>query len=116
MVHLGRGNGPLVPGHFEAWDYGPVHPALYQKVKAFGSKPIPNVFWSRSKPEGTAHEVLSDACDNLIGRSPGELVRNTHWMNGAWAKRYSTSAKNVVIPEADIIAEYKARVGNTAAA
>lgn len=116
MVHLGRGFGSLVPGRFEAWDYGPVHPELYRKVSMFGSRPIRNVFWTRSKPEGSAHEVLSEACNTLLNRSPGDLVRNTHWRNGAWAKHYSTGARNVVIPEASIIDEYKARVGTPEAA
>lgn len=114
MVHLGRGHGPLVPGHFEAWDYGPVHPALYQKVKAFGAKPIPNVFWS-DPPVGSSREVLDEACEHLLNKSPGELVQNTHWPFGAWARHYSPAGRSIVIPEADIVAEYKARVGNAAA-
>jgi uncharacterized phage-associated protein len=114
MVHLGRGYGPLVPGYFEAWDYGPVHPSLYQKVKAFGAKPIPNVFWT-DDPKGAAKEVLDEACDNLLTKSPGQLVQNTHWPRGAWAKHYSPTGRSILIPEADIVAEYKARVGDAAA-
>ncbi|RWO77206.1 type II toxin-antitoxin system antitoxin SocA domain-containing protein [Mesorhizobium sp.] len=33
MFYLGRTGEPLVSGHFEAWDYGPVHPDLYHRVK-----------------------------------------------------------------------------------
>mgnify|MGYP006283548483 CR=1 FL=1 len=44
MVHLGRTDGaPLVHGLFEAWDYGPVHPDLYHRVKIFGSSPVKNI-------------------------------------------------------------------------
>lgn len=116
MVHLGRGHGPLVHGSFEAWDYGPVHPALYHKVKSFGSKPIPNVFWSQEAIGGTARDTLQEACDNLLHLSPGALVQNTHWKDGAWALNYSPSAKNILIPERDIIAEYQKRVGGKQAA
>ena len=115
MVHLGRGNGPLVPGAFEAWDYGPVHPQLYQKVKAFGSKPIPNVFWSSENLGPSAFDVLSEACDNLLHLTPGQLVQNTHWNNGAWAKNYTKGIRNTVIPEEDIVREYQARVAPAAA-
>jgi len=111
MVHLGRHDSPLVPGHFEAWDYGPVHPSLHQKVKAYGAKPIPKVFWPSDEVEGTAKKVLDDACDNLLRMSPGQLVRNTHWPKGAWAAHYVPSARNIVIPEDSIIDEYRARMG-----
>lgn len=113
MVHLGRHNSPLVQGKFEAWDYGPVHPSLYQKVKAFGAKPIPQVFWSSEAISGTVKEVLEDACENLLHLSPGQLVQNTHWPKGAWASHYIPSAKNITIPESSIIDEYKARVGRS---
>ncbi len=113
MVHLGRYNSPLVQGQFEAWDYGPVHSKLYQKVKAFGAKPIPQVFWSKDELDESAREVLQDACHNLLHLSPGELVRNTHWGDGAWAKYYRPSARNIVIPEGSIVDEYKARVGRS---
>ena len=66
MVHMGRGHGPLVPGHFEAWDYGPVHPVLYQKVKGFGAKPIPNVFWTKTAPDGVDLATLTEACEQLL--------------------------------------------------
>jgi uncharacterized phage-associated protein len=31
---------PLVMGYFEAWEYGPVHPAIYQAFKQAQTKPI----------------------------------------------------------------------------
>ena len=68
MVHLGREHGPLVHGQFEAWDYGPVHPVLYHKVKAFGARSIPNVFhMPREVPELEA-ETLSEACAQLLDK------------------------------------------------
>ena len=38
MVHSGRGRGLLASNHFQAWDYGPVEPQLYHKLKAYGVK------------------------------------------------------------------------------
>ena len=41
MFYMGRYDGePLVHGEFEAWDYGPVHPTLYQRARTFGSNPV----------------------------------------------------------------------------
>ncbi len=31
---------PLVSGYFEAWQYGPVHPAAYRAFKSAGDRPI----------------------------------------------------------------------------
>lgn len=31
---------PLVSGYFEAWEYGPVHPAAYKAFRRWGSQPI----------------------------------------------------------------------------
>jgi uncharacterized phage-associated protein len=116
MVHLGRGYGPLLDGHFEAWDYGPVHPIVYQKVKAFGSKPIPNVFWLRDPVDGTIKDVLDEACVRLLNKTPGELVQNTHWSKGAWARHYLPDVKNIAIPEASILDDYRARMERPKAA
>jgi uncharacterized phage-associated protein len=33
-------NCPLVSGYFEAWQYGPVHPAVYQAFKSARERPI----------------------------------------------------------------------------
>lgn len=116
MVHLGRGYGPLLPGQFQAWDYGPVHPTLYQKIKAYGAKPIPKVFWAKDEIPKETREVLEEACDNLLHKSPAELVRNTHWEKGAWAKVYAPNEKNIIIPQEEIINEYKERMGCSKAA
>lgn len=39
-MHLLETGGPLVSGNFEAWQYGPVHPALYRAFKGAGAKCI----------------------------------------------------------------------------
>ena len=116
MVHLGRAGEPLVSGNFEAWDYGPVHPTLYQKVKAFGSKPIPDIFGRRKDLPEAAQATLNEACEILLHKSPAELVRDTHWKGGAWAECYMSGVRGIVIPEEAIAREYKRRVGNRAAA
>jgi uncharacterized phage-associated protein len=112
MVHIGRYGVPLVNGRFEAWDYGPVHPELYQKVKAFGAKPIPNVFFALDQVgDGLEKSTLQEASNNLLNKSAAELVSNTHWEQGAWAMHYNPSQRNILIPEQDIAREYGTRTG-----
>ena len=42
MVYAGKYNGArLIDDHdFDAWDYGPVLPAVYRRVSSFGSRTL----------------------------------------------------------------------------
>lgn len=112
MVFMGRTEQRLVDTFFEAWDYGPVEPNLYHRVKAFGSKPIPDIFGNVPAPSGSELDVLAEACNYLLGKMPGELVSITHYERGAWAKSYIPNMIGVKIPDKDILSEYKERFSN----
>jgi len=110
MVHMGRTGERLINGSFEAWDYGPVEPSVYHKVKVFGDRPIQNIFYS-APAVVSSNEIgtIDEACSHLLSKSPGELVAMTHWDRGAWAKNYRPGVLGIVIPDKDIIDEYAAR-------
>lgn len=111
MLHLGRHNKPLVPGHFEAWDYGPVHPKLYHHVKVFGSSPVKDVFHAfPSEIDSAASRDIDETIDLLAGAPPGKLVAITHREDGAWAKHYIPGMRNIIIPNEDILEEYADRI------
>lgn len=112
MFYMGEHDGrPLIPGHFEAWDYGPVHPTLYHQAKIFGSSPVGNIF--RSEPDiadlSPEAAILDKATDQLSQATPGRLVAATHRVGGAWDKNYIPGQRNIVIPNEDILAEYRER-------
>ena len=109
MFYLGRNNGePLVSGHFEAWDYGPVHPDLYHRVKVFGSDPVENIFHDVDEPENSPEQkILDEAFATLGNAGPGRLVNATHRVNGAWDKHYKPGARHCVIPNRDVLTEYR---------
>lgn len=108
MFHLGRTGNPLVYGNFEAWDYGPVHPELYHRVKVFGSDPVGNVFHGISEPaDGPERDILDEAYDNLGNAGPGRLVNATHRRGGAWDRNYIPGIRHCAIPNADILTEYQ---------
>ena len=110
MNFVGQGNGRLVHEDFEAWDYGPVLPSLYHSLKAFGAKSVPNVFWGAADISGRPEAVILDkAWANLKSMSPGQLVENTHWAGGAWAKRYASGVKGIKITSADMHDEFEQR-------
>ncbi len=112
MFHLGSRDAKLIDGHFEAWDYGPVEPVLYHKLKAFGGNPIPEDILSYYPPfeQGDAEfETIKWVVDTLGAVPASKLVAITHWDKGAWARHYNPGIKGIVIPDQDIIKEYDAR-------
>lgn len=109
MLHLGEHGKPLVAENFEAWDYGPVVPKLYRRVKGFGSEPIRNVFhWvPEIDSSSTEFAALKDAVEQTRSMSPGQLVSITHWPKGAWYEVYKPNHKGIVIPNDLIADEYR---------
>ena len=113
MFYMGQNNcDRLVDASFEAWDYGPVIPALYHRAKAFGSRPVQDIFYSALPfaNDSPRRAVLDQVCKSLLPYTPGALVDVTHWEKGAWAKHYVPRVRGIPIPDADICAEYKDRV------
>ncbi|MES1942692.1 hypothetical protein PC39_01155 [Salinisphaera sp. PC39] len=114
MIYMGENDGePLVDGHFQAWDYGPVHPAIYHKAKAFGRGHVKNVFHGAKDLPDSSREaaLLKRAVDSLGKVSPSTLVSITHSSTGAWYKHYEPGCNRSIIPDHDIYQEYKARFG-----
>jgi len=110
MVHLGEHGGPLIHEGFEAWNYGPVSPDLYRRVKAFGSEPVRNVFHGYpAPPEGSAAAAMDEVYAQVGNWTAGQLVRVTHRKNGAWDKTYIPGALGIPIPDALILQEYRDR-------
>lgn len=112
MMRLGRteGSEPLLFERFQAWDYGPVVPRIYHRLKAFGNSPAANVFLAFPTISATMEaDLIEEAVDALKDKTPGQLIAVTHWEYGAWAKHYHPGARNIVIPNDDIYEEYQKR-------
>ena len=110
MLHLGIYGRPLVKGDFQAWDLGPVHPTLYHHVKHFGAGYVTNVRYPAGSIEGdTENTILHQAVDVLSQKTGGQLVAITHWPEGAWARNYIPGARHRIIPQGDIVDEYRKR-------
>lgn len=86
---------PLVSGYFEAWQYGPVHPAVYRAFKGSGSDAIkmravakdPLTGKARELPEPTDQAVRSLIAEVVLqyGKlSPGRLVDLSHAKGSPW--------------------------------
>ncbi|HEX3862745.1 MAG TPA: type II toxin-antitoxin system antitoxin SocA domain-containing protein [Stellaceae bacterium] len=115
MIYAGRHNGDrLIRESFEAWDYGPVIPSLYRKVRIFGSKPVQDIFAfaKPSLPPGI-DAVVKEGCDYLLTKSHAQLVAMTHRDDGAWSKNYTPNMMGRIIQQEDILEEYKTQIAAT---
>lgn len=110
MMYLGTYKKPLVKGSFEAWAYGPVHPVLYHKAKIFGSDPVEDIiFYDCPDIEIGKKTKIMDRMVDKLGQSGARLIAITHWQKGAWAKNYRPDTRHCIIPNSDILEEYRAR-------
>lgn len=107
MYHLGQQGRPLIKEVFEAWDYGPILPAVYHKAKIFGRKPVRNIFRAvPALPEDTdEYQSLSDTVQETWDWPSARLIAVTHWKQGAFY-RYYTPDLRMPIPHEEVFAEY----------
>lgn len=107
-VYLGRYNKELVDAPFEAWDYGPVLPIVYNECKIWGRDPIawPSFHRIDDLDDDAILDHLKEAYEALKERSAASLVAMTHGKGGAWEKVYKPNIKGNVIPKAYIKEEY----------
>ena len=112
LEFMGEHDGArLTDTGFEAWDYGPVSPNLYHKIKIFGASPVEDVFFDalNLREESPRRRALQETCDMYLNLPPGELVEMTHWDFGAWALNYEPGVKNIPISDRDILSEFHNR-------
>ena len=111
MLHLGRFEKPLINDGFQAWEYGPVAPNLYHRVKGFGSQPIQKIiFWEKGAEKGsTQFDLLHETMTAMKGLTGAQLVSLTHWEKGAWYQTYRGGKRGIPMPDNLIMKEYSAR-------
>ena len=110
MIALGETGRPLVKEKFQAWNLGPVLPEVYHMAKAFGDKPIRRYLFSKSGPlPDRCEAAVQKALDEFGDLTSAQLVAESHWRKGAWAKHFREGSKGIEIPNNDILAEYESR-------
>jgi len=107
MFHLGTTGEPLIDGHFEAWDLGAIEPDIYNRLKAYGSDNIKDVFPYEGFPKGSPeYQSIFDVVSAFRNWESWRLVGRIHEDGGAWAKNYRPGVWGVRIPDKDILVEY----------
>ncbi|GAO98208.1 hypothetical protein Cva_00856 [Caedimonas varicaedens] len=113
MFHLGKNDDYLIEEPFEAWQYGPVNPEVYQKANIFSNRPVLNVFYgtktiSNDDPIAGQESILIEKVYRKYRPySTNNLVALTHLADGAWEKTYRRSLYHAEINNCDILQEYK---------
>lgn len=108
MLHLGRAGTPLFQESFEAWDFGPVVPRLYQHNKSYKRQAIPEFRYCEVFEQHSSQwQAVSDAYTFTRHLTPGQLIAYTHRIGGAWEKHYRQGELGGVIPNSDILSEFQ---------
>ena len=110
LDYMGKSGERLIASPFEAWDYGPVQPSLYYKLRRFGARDVRDVFYYEEPlmPEEDEKEFdVLDRMSKLWHVKSGVLVQFTHSNGGGWAKVYEPGIRSRIIPDEFIKEEYK---------
>ena len=105
--HLYKTNTLLVNESFFATDYGPLLPKLHKKLSCFGARPIKNIFWAAKPLPEDLSPLVAFALEHYAPMSGGQLVAQTHRVEGAWNKLYIPGAQIPITLE-DIQSEISA--------
>lgn len=95
---------PLFEDSIEAWEYGPVEPAVYHKFKKYGRSAIKTScedFAYTDKPHSYVVKIVDEVAKKYGSLTAFDLVSIAHRDGGAWRNKY-VSEQNVVITIEDI--------------
>ena len=106
---LGLYGRPLIRDHVEAWQYGPVIPALYSHVRGYKGAPITGKISSILARGGVLDEEEEDVVSQVYGiygqMSGMRLSRITHATGTPWSQTYEPGTFGTIIPT-DLIEDH----------
>lgn len=105
--HLAKWGQPLVKEDFEAWQFGPVVPSIYNEFNLYGSDPIDleepaRVEQALRTLSPDAQEAIDYTWEATKDISAYKLSGWTHKRNSPWAAAYRPNVPDTVIPNSDI--------------
>lgn len=114
--YLKKFGKPLFEDSIEAWEHGPVVPAVYAAYKGYGDRPIEGYnadVISEVAPE--AEEVLYGVARKYGKYTAGALRNMTHVIGSPWDQVYRADHPHVEIP-LSVIRDYFSEAGDLAPA
>lgn len=93
-----KNGSPAFGDYIEAWQFGPVVPAVYYHFCGFGAMPISNLYGEYSVKNCDV-EIIDKIVREKRILDPWVMVAETHKPNGAWDQTYQGGVGNhTVIP------------------
>jgi uncharacterized phage-associated protein len=113
---LGLYGVPLIKDEVQAWQYGPVIPRLYNRIRKYRSQPVTSPIPSDDADDLTPrNENLIEQIFRIYGSRTGPaLSRITHADGTPWQKTYVPGSFGLVIPN-DLIEDHYNSLANRAA-
>lgn len=103
---------PLIKDEIQAWQYGPVIPSLYNKVRGFKSGPVAAISAPAREELDAAETDLVRQVYELYGHMSGPaLSRITHAKGTPWELTYEPNSFGLVIND-DLIEDHYSRLAN----
>ncbi len=104
--HLAKYGEPLIIEEFEAWQYGPVVPNIYEDYKLYGSKLIIDTdFAPRFRTlylDDKAKDAIDYTWDLLKDISAMALSNWTHQPESPWSRVYAGNSNSTPIDNSSI--------------
>lgn len=94
----------LIDESFEAWQFGPVLPEVYEIYKHFGRNGIQSEPFDRSKLSRKEQLYLIDVLRTYNTISTSALVKMSHESDGPWRKTYKINTHKII--DNEIIEDY----------
>lgn len=89
-------NEKLVDGQFEAWDYGPVLPDVYNEFSPYGANKLTIKEDVSENLDKEIKDIVDKSIDECIKKAPWELVKESHQKGSPWHKAYKKGEKNII--------------------
>ena len=96
---LRKYNRPFFDDIVEAWQNGPVEPAVYHAFSSYGRNRI-NKSTGLAILDAISKKLIDSVMDKLGMLTAFDLVTLSHKPDGAWASVYSPDRDNPITPEA----------------
>lgn len=112
-IHLGAFDGePLIDEEARAWDFGPVIPVLYERLRKYGRGDVTDDVISPDQrelldPDGTEMEAIRTAWETYRDKDAWKLSKISHLEGSPWDQVWRLR-RYAVIPN-DVIRNYYQR-------
>ncbi len=109
---LGLHGRPLINENIEAWQYGPVIPSLYEKIRQFRSSPVVSPLiadYNESIFENIEKQLMDQVIEIYRKYSGPALSRLTHASDTPWSRMWNISGWKTIIPN-DLIEDHYANL------